>query len=279
MMRTQKPVKQLHRTVSKLFNQDPDPDPFTLRRLRKEAEELQGEDSVTTSLVLARLACMECQPSAMETYYKQLINHNPNHPQTHLEYALSLRKLGYYADARKRSLKAMEIDPEHPGIEQQIMRDCILCGHFLEAGEHLKAAIRASKPIFRAQFHFLEGVQELLKQHQWTDEMVSAIPQQAADLLHEHHLYPTGILRAPAVHIVITTDGEYQDTPSSSSAWLRWRIHVNTTEEQLHSLNQTLNQRIDLLAGLPEAPLQHIDLQLAPWRDEAIYNHPYGFYM
>ncbi|ABK45596.1 hypothetical protein Mmc1_3106 [Magnetococcus marinus MC-1] len=280
-MRQQSPGKALQRAVNRLFNQDPNPDPFTLRRLRKEAETLHSHDSLTATLMLARIACMEQQPELMVALYKPLLLQYPQQAWIHVEHALNLRKLGFYAAARESTLQAMAEDDTQPGIEQQIIRDDILCGYFQEAGAYLKQAVRASKPIFRAQFHFLESLQSLLIQHQWSDPMVARMQQHAMDLLHAQPLYPTGILRAPAVHISLTTaeHASLETQQTSYTPWLRWRIHLLATREQITRLNEQLQQRYAADAFLPPNPQQQIDLQLAPWQDEAIYNHPYAFYM
>nr|CRH04252.1 Conserved protein of unknown function [Candidatus Magnetococcus massalia] len=275
-------TRKIHREVSKLFNQALEPDPFSLHRLRKEAEQLATEEPIATSLILARISCMEHQPGAMETFYKQLINQNPAHPQTHLEYGLSLRKLGFYSEARERTRKAMELDGDHPGVIQQMIRDCILSGRFNEAGDFLKQAVRASLPIYRAQFHFLESVQDLLNQHKVVDDEIEMMQQCAVDLLREHHLYPSGILRAPAVHIELTTDGEepvsdtFGGTPSH--AWLRWRIHLHQPIERVESLNTLLAQRLASQEQLPATLPQQVDMAYALWR-EGVINMPFGFYM
>ncbi|MBF0186983.1 MAG: tetratricopeptide repeat protein [Magnetococcales bacterium] len=194
----------LIREVNRLFNQGDTPDDFTLHRLTTEAGRLGNEQSAVGLLVQARLACLAGRVEAMRAFHIQLLNHAPDHPKVHLDYALSLRKLGFYTEARERSRTALELDSGHSGAVQSLIRDTVASGRIHEASELARKAME-SFPMTRRQFAFVNEAARFLSDHDIEDDALEALPTLAMALLHADDRFPYGSLRCPAVQLHLDT--------------------------------------------------------------------------
>ncbi|OSM06995.1 hypothetical protein [Magnetofaba australis] len=263
------PAHDTLRQINKIFNQTPEPDPFTLRRLKKEAEQQLSSEPEFANLSLARLACLNHEPAQMESWHKSHINLLPGQAQPHLEYGASLRKLGFFTAARDRALLAHEVDPAHQGVIQQIIRDAILCGAFHQAHEWMRRSVDESQaPVYRKLYHFLQGVLELFDQREISDAALQQVQERALALLRAQEVYPAGVLRKPAVALELNQ--------TESGPLVSWRIQLRQSEEEIERFNEELQAELE---SWPQPPMlrRYVHFHFSGWRETI--PTPYGFYM
>ncbi|MBF0622292.1 MAG: hypothetical protein HQL54_10250 [Magnetococcales bacterium] len=238
---------QLVREINTLFKQGEMIDPFTLARLTKAADNCRTSEPLLAFLALGRIACLEHNPSKMETYHKMMVNTAPDNPRCHLFYSISLRSFGFFSEACQRAKSAFDLDPDDKDIVQNRIRAEAAAGRFRKAARLMNFSINANMPLTVRQFDFIKEVTYLLTEAQIDDVQTEALQQTAMALLDEHQIYPWGSLRFPMVRMALIPDVE-NGNPSPSAVpvpvVLEWHIQINADEQTIAQLNNQLAQRV-----------------------------------
>lgn len=89
--------------------------PFDLVRLKKEAEDIKNNvDLASGFALLGMIACLESDEKAVRSFFKRAIEQSGGGTTHILNFAVSLKSLGFLEDAYKYAKEAYEMDPFDP---------------------------------------------------------------------------------------------------------------------------------------------------------------------
>ncbi|MBF0624816.1 MAG: hypothetical protein HQL82_08415 [Magnetococcales bacterium] len=273
-----KKARELIRAVNRLFNSAQEADSFTLARYKKEARSLRSTHGAAANLLLARLACLEGNEAQMRVSHQLILGARANHPEVYFDYANSLRKLGFYSEAREQLDIAHQLDPGNTEYLQYLVKTCLISGHIQSAWYHLELAMKAGSQIYRKEYDFLSGAVRFVTENSLTDDELDRLQRAALAVIHDSGLHPVGMLRAPAVHMELFASGTFSHGatgPTVPHPFLRWGLQVPLKGEPLGDLNSRLAQGI-AASGLPERVADYVKIRCIPWTMGGF--SPTGFY-
>ncbi|MBF0153942.1 MAG: hypothetical protein HQL64_09415 [Magnetococcales bacterium] len=245
-------AKRLIREINKLFYQSEEPDELSLARIRRGALSLRAHNGHAANLVLARIAALLGREGPMRTSHQLIINAIGHHPEVHKDYSESLRKLGFYSEARDSALLAHRRDPENTDYLQLLIKASIVAGCFQQAWEAFDKAIKANARVMTSQFNFLMASRKFLLGVAIDDSQLEAVQILAMGLLRRAGLFPWGVLRSPAVHMELMA-GEKPpegDALGGEHGLLLWEVQVPVlSAEVVGRLND------DLFEAIQSSPL------------------------
>ncbi len=253
--------------ANRFFNKGKLPDPFTCERLRKGGEQGKLSDPLNAHLVLARLACLERQPQKMRGHHLSIINLTPDRPKSHIDYAASLRHLGFFSEALERVRIANELLPNDGALLQHLVRGCMLAGRFREAALVMDRCFDLDRQVSIRQYHFIREALELVQRERIDDETLERLQKACMTFLHQRDIYISGSLRAPAVQMELIQPGEMTMMPGGAQLtrlFLRWGLQLDLAKEEIGALNAELAEHLKQ-DGLDPALFSIIRLRLMPW--------------
>ncbi|MEO5365088.1 MAG: hypothetical protein H7831_01765 [Magnetococcus sp. WYHC-3] len=261
--------------VGRQFHQTREVNPFFLHRLKKALEAGRSRHPLEASCALGKLAALEGHAGLVRSLFLSAINLAPSHPQPHLDYALALRKLGCYHEARLRHEIAHERDQTHGDAFHQYLKGTLLCGRFQQARTLYTQGI-GRFPLYRTLGHFLQTAASLIEQVGVSDEHLDAMQQSALEWLLRQGLRPLGVMKTPAVRMLFHHPHPDEGNASvpAHAIILRWGLQVSRDETTVQNLNQGLSREV-----LPEF-IPHlggvVHFQFLTWGEWP--PHPAGFH-
>lgn len=111
---------------------------FELKHIKREALKLKQQDAVHAFVVLGMAACLEGNYSEMNDYHRKALAVAPNDFLANFNYAQSLNKSAYFADASKYYEKAFRLESSEPMVLGALINNEALAGNFSNAFEKVK---------------------------------------------------------------------------------------------------------------------------------------------
>ncbi|MBF0590050.1 MAG: hypothetical protein HQL53_13090 [Magnetococcales bacterium] len=255
--------------ANRFFKQGKLPDPFTCARLEKGAEQAKVTDPLNAHLILARLASMQQQPQRMRGHHLSIINLTPDRPKSHVDYADSLMKLGFFSEAQERLRIANELLPDDGGILQNLVRGSMLAGRFREAAITMDQLFDLDRQVTIRQYHFIREALELVQKREISDDALEALQKSASGYLHQQGHFTSGSLRAPSVQMELVNPGAGVTLPGGgriTGLFLRWGLQLEAEKAQIGTLNQGLQAHLKDQV-FDEALMGTVRMRFTPWRN------------
>jgi tetratricopeptide (TPR) repeat protein len=184
-------------------------DGFVFAQLRRDAEALLKVDALSGYMVLGAIAAFKRDIVSLHENHRKAIKINPNDPDVHYNYGVSLSSAGFISDGLKEIRKAYDMDStpsRYLGLIDHIFKAC----RFIEASELIsKFTNRDKYPLAP----LLEVAGKVARAKNATDDEMEDLQRTAIRILHEHEIYPERIsFRAPmqeassTIHVLIQID-------------------------------------------------------------------------
>ncbi|MBF0110079.1 MAG: hypothetical protein HQL76_12995 [Magnetococcales bacterium] len=241
-----KRINALLRESEKMFNYEIGIDKDRISALQDEAEDFTETHSTTAHLILARMACLSRDEEAMRRHHYSILESAPEDPTGYRDYSESLRKMGYYSEARETSRRAHELVPHDGELLRHLVKNCVISGFFQASWHYLDLAIKANARIMTREYNFLSHAVHFFRETEIGDPELERLQQIAIAVLRMEELMPVGVLRSPAVHM------EFLHAPADPSRsgdmqnrqFLMWGIQTSVRGDPLGVLNARLLQAL-----------------------------------
>jgi len=239
-------VNQLLRESEKLFHYDLEIETDRITALKERAEELISSHGNVARLILARVACLAKDEATMRRHHYAILETNPDDSSSFRDYSESLRKMGYYSQARETSRRAHELAPANSELLRTLVKNCVISGYFQASWRYLDLAIKANARVMTREYNFLSQAVHFFKDSGVSDLELERVQHIAMAVLRLEELTPIGVLRSPAVHMEFL----HGPPPLAGEAtnehrlFLMWGIQTAVRGDHLGILNERLYQAI-----------------------------------
>ncbi|MBF0423714.1 MAG: tetratricopeptide repeat protein [Magnetococcales bacterium] len=255
-------IYELVKASEKLFNYEMDLDAEELASLKKEAEAFLPSHGIIAHLVLARVACLNNDLDAMRQHHAVILEMSPDDPAGYRDYSDSLRKLGYYSEAREMARRAYELHPNDGELLRLLLKSCVISGLFQASWRYLDLVIKSNARIMTREYNFLTAAVQFFRETDISDAELERLQQITLAVLRLEELVPIGALRSPAVHMELlhaAPDPTGMNT-SSPQQFLMWGIQTSVQGDRLGMLNERLCQTISR-SQLTQQILTHVKIR------------------
>ncbi len=255
-------INVLLRESEKLFNYEINIDKERIAALQDEAEEFIEFHPTTAHLILARMACLLRDEDAMRRHHYSILETTSEDPASYRDYSESLRKMGYYSEARETARRAHEMVPHDAELLRHLVKNCVISGFFQASWHYFDLAIKANARVMTREFNFLSEAVRFFRERDIGDPELERLQQIAIAVLRLEELIPIGVLRSPAIHM------EFIHAPvdpagtreSPSQLFLMWGIQTSVRGDPLGVLNARLLQAISR-SQLDRRILSHVKIR------------------
>ncbi|MBF0139165.1 MAG: hypothetical protein HQL74_02675 [Magnetococcales bacterium] len=239
-------INDLSKRSEKLFQYELEVDGDHLSAMIKEAEALLPIHGNTARLVLARLACLAKDVEAMRHHHYVILETAADDPASYRDFSESLRKLGFYSEAREMVRRAHELAPDDSELLRLLLKNCVTSGLIQASWHYLDLAIKANARIMTREYNFLTAAVQFFREQEVSDMELERLQQMAMAVLRLEELTPIGVLRSPAVHMELMHAPPDPTGTKNSPAqpFMMWGIQTSVRGDRLGMLNESLYQAI-----------------------------------
>lgn len=182
-----------------------------LARLKREARALLKADAHGAYVVLGALAALEKNDREMREQHERAIRLNPDDEWARINYATSLRNLGFVAEALSQVHKLFIDQPDNLGALEHAIAYAVGAGN-IHLAQELIQEWRIRKP---GEKHFLEDLcseyTRSLESHEVSDEMAQEFVSAALEHLHNEGVFPedtSAFCLGGDIHVRIELDAD-----------------------------------------------------------------------
>lgn len=239
-------INDLSKRSEKFFHYEMDVDDDELSAMIKEAEGLLPSHGNAAHLVLARLACLAKDTDTMRRHHYMILETAADDPSSYRDYSDSLRKLGYYSEAREMARRAHELAPDDSELLRLLLKNCVTSGLIQASWHYLDLAIKANARIMTREYNFLTAAVQFFREQEVSDMELERLQQIAMAVLRLAELTPVGVLRSPAVHMeLMHTSPDPTGTKNiTAQPFMMWGIQTSVRGDRLGAINESLYQAI-----------------------------------
>ncbi|HIJ82961.1 MAG TPA: hypothetical protein HPQ00_02020 [Magnetococcales bacterium] len=258
----EKRLTRILRDSERFFNYEIHIDRESLVALQDEAEDFVMSHGNIARLILARLACLAKDEESMRRHHYAILENSPDDPAIFRDYSESLRKMGYYSEAREMARRAHELAPADGELLRMLVKDCMVSGFFQASWHYLDLAIRANARVTAREYDFLSQSVLFLREKNIADPELERLQQIAIAVLRLEELLPMGVFRSPAVHMEFLYNQPVASggKESKKQVFLMWGIQTSVRGDHLGILNARLYQAISR-SQLGQHILSHIKIR------------------
>jgi len=206
---------------------------FTLKRFRKEADLLISQVNTPESYVaLGAICTLQKDVDAVHSAFRRAIAKFGCDGELSLNYAVSLRKLGFFSDAHEYVIKAYEFREG----DLTVINELILCafelGLIREAKQWLEQweKERPNETKQHSIAGILNAAYEIVSDNNISDESVMHLFTSSVDLLHEYRIF-TKVSMSRILH-------------DDDSDWLSYEFSLPLDTDKIVDLNFTLADKL-----------------------------------
>ncbi|MCZ6533586.1 MAG: hypothetical protein O7A08_11565 [SAR324 cluster bacterium] len=198
-------------------------DEVSLRKFKKDVESLRSSDAFSAYILLGGLASKEQDVEGMRENHSKALKIRPKYPDANINYANSLKHLGFYTEAREHAQRALLADHTHLPTLNDLIEMCLFSGRIREAKKWLRNLRRIKHEKANESRKLILRASELLDECGVSDDDVERLLQLKMSVLHKQKVYP-------ARTIADTFEDE-------ESAWLNFFVEVNVSPAKAVELN------------------------------------------
>lgn len=187
-------------------------DEFTLRKIKKEAENLMSSDAFNAYILLGMLASLENDVDAMRKNYLAALKLRPNDWDANFNYSTSLNNLCFVSEAREYAEKAYNGNRGNLTSLSFLIEISLKSGRIREARKWLKHFQALSPEEVNEDESLILEAHEMVVGSRVSDEYVEQLLELSFSIMRRNDITPKNF------EIEILTDEE--------SRWLNFTIEV-----------------------------------------------------
>ena len=222
MAKPKSKASQLIEQVNALRLQE-ERDDFTLRKIRKEVEDLRATDAYSTYMLLGMLASIEHDINGVRKYHSKALKMHPNDLEANTNYSTSLGHLGFYTEAREFAEKAYLADQADLELLDFLIEQSWVSGRIRDAHKWLERWDAVTPKDADPRSEIISEASELLDEDGVSDDDVEKLLQLKMSVLHKQEIYPSDSL-------IDTLEDE-------ESRWLNYFFEVRLPPKDVAALN------------------------------------------
>ena len=215
-------ASELFKLLNVLFLGE-DRDEFTLRKIKKETEALRSSDAFAAYILLGGLASLEHDVEGMRRNHSKAIKIRPDDPDANINYASSLKNLGFYTEARKFAERAYLADQTYLRTLNDLIEMCWASGRVREAMKWLRRWKLEEHGKANDTREATIRATELLDENGVSDDEVERLVQLKLSVLHKEKIYPSRSIGVPM--------------EDEESRWLNYLVEVRLSPKEVVELN------------------------------------------
>ena len=215
-------ASQLLKQINALRIQE-ERDEFTLRKIKKEVEDLRATDTIAAYILLGGLAVIERDVAGMRDNYSKALKMHPDDVEAIINYSTSLLHLGFYTEARVFAEKAYLADQADLEILDYLIDRSWVSGRIRDARKWLERWDDVNPKNAHARAEIISDATELLDEDGVTDDDVESLLQLNMSVLHAQMVYPSSAV------------GETLE--DEDSCWLSYFFEIRLPPKEVVELN------------------------------------------
>lgn len=238
----QSAAQELTERVNNLLARHAPPSAFELRLIEREAKNLMGVDAAIAYQTLGIVAAMNGDVEQAKSNHQHAIRLRPGDVLAIINYAISLLRLGYPAEAFCESARAAQIAPHDYKVLSECLDYAMRAGLFVEAAKCVSRIEQKHQLLEQDEAHagILECAADIQRSRDLPDDWASTVIGVTVGVQREHGIYSTAIAL-----------GSCQD---DESCWLAYEIYTWCDAETVCRLNDAL---LDKLVER-KLPVEHV---------------------
>ena len=203
---------------------------FTLRKFRKEAENLRSSDAFSAYLLLGMLASLDNDVDKLRKNHLAALNLRPDDPDANFNYSMSLINLCFYSEARVLAEKAYQGSRGNLKYLSFLIEICLKSGRIREARKWLHKFEELKPEVEIENKRIIQEAFGLLSEAHVSDDEVDEVLEMSSSVLRHNKI-------APNIINIGTLSDEY-------SYWLQYLFEVEETPENIADLNFDVAMRL-----------------------------------
>jgi len=179
---------QLSDEITHLFFGDRSPDPFTLIRIKSEANKVLKVDPRVGHGLLGMIACLEADIDLCKKHHEIAVNY-AGEVVDYLNYTMSLNFLGLSDEAFQQINKALKFYPHNPDLINLAINIAIDSGHPADVDDYYDALSKIKPDIDNTETIHLKSLAKKVSQAGITNDIASALIKLADGLILINRLH------------------------------------------------------------------------------------------
>lgn len=242
-------ASELIEKINALLHQE-ERDEFTLRKIRKGAENLRQSDAFNAYVSLGMLASLENDADGMRTNHLAALKLQPNDPNANFNYSTSLNNLSFYSEARGYAEIACNGARESLEYLSLLIDISLKIGRIRDARKWLERFQLLSPKKANENESLILDANELLDDSGVSDENVEQLLEFSLSVLRRQDVIPKRF------EIATLTDDE--------SRWLNFTIIIPQQPREVVSLDFEVAEQL----ARSEVPSQVTDAVIVTFSSE-----------